>query len=332
MNPTSFSYRLLIQATLLSIFLSACGNPETQLPDVEPGWVQIEFGQENDRELLAFYIGGMAHPNGADAFAERLVMDRDGAFYLAVPELISRVPALKESLEGAAEDERIDWEEFEPIVSTHYYTYRSIPETIEELRSRYGDWREPTSWFGFRVNGVMSPSVRHIRVSIQNLTEAISLYDANDRHLVYPVGTTFISEHVENEEIFELSAMTKRADGFWDFFAYGMDGQLLAVLERNPTNLTVPTRCVGCHFGNRLFEPEKSFPVVPSPGPTGPRRLYVGSSMKRSETIARLDEHRKRSDSILGLYATLFISDMQSRREQGLLDPEEEEFLSKAGF
>jgi hypothetical protein len=332
MNTTSYSYRLLIRAILLSVSLSACGNPETELPDVETGWVQIELDQGNDRELLAFYIGGMADPNGADAFAERLVMGRDGNFYLDLPEVISRIPALKESLEGAAEDSRIDWEEFEPIISRYYYTYRPIPETIEELKSRYGDWRDPTSWFGFRVNGVMSPNVRYIRVSIQNLTEAISSYNANERRMMYPVGTTFISEDVENDEIIELSAMTKRADGFWDFFAYGTDGRLVTVLERTPTNLTVPTRCVGCHFGNRLFEPEKSFPVVPSPGPTGPRELYVGSSMKRSETIARLDEHRKRSDSILGLYATLFISEMQSRREQGLLEPEEEEFLSKAGF
>jgi hypothetical protein len=70
----------------------------------------------------------------------------------------------------------------------------------------------------------------------------------------------------------------------------------------------VPTKCVGCHFGTRLFEPEKSFPVAARPGPDGPRGITVQNALPTPSMVGQLDEHRKRSDQILGLYGTLLLN------------------------
>ena len=332
MTPTLFSYRLLTLVLCTGFVCGACGKIKSggALRSIEG--IRVDLDQGNERELLAYYFGGMVSPRGGDAFENGLVREEDGEYFLDVEKIAERVPQVESGLRAAGEDGLIEWEELEPIVAGSYYSYRPIPRSVDALRERYGDWRDESTWFGFKVDGVMSPNTRHIRVPLANLKEAISLYQEKGQRVIYPEGTTFISEDVQDNQIIELSVMTRRSDGFWDFYAYGSDGQQLTIVERTPTDLIVPTRCVGCHFGNRLFEPERSFPVDPPPGPMGPRLLHVSETMRRVDVITRIDEHRKRSDSILGLYATLFISEMQSRRANGSLDPSVEEALTKAGF
>ena len=103
-------------------------------------------------------------------------------------------------------------------------------------------------------------------------------------------------------------------------------------IERTPSDLIVPTKCVGCHLGSRLFEPERSFPVDPRPGPDGPRRLYVSDDFKDVGVVRGLDEHRKRSDMVLGMYGTLFISQLRSTRSADTLDSRMMSLLEEVGF
>ena len=77
---------------------------------------------------------------------------------------------------------------------------------------------------------------------------------------------------------------------------------------------------MGCHFGDKLFEPEKSFPMRAEPGPHGPRQVYVEEDLRDEEIVRRFDEHRRRSDTVLGLYTTLFVSSLRAERRAGTLD------------
>lgn len=308
--------------------LSCADTADHSQENFSPG-VRVEMEGTNERQLLSFYVGGMVSEGGKDPFDAGFAWERNGSYFLAIDKILERLPDVGSDMLEAAEDGVIDWEELEPIIQTHYYSYRPIPGSIEELRASKGDWRDSDEWFSFEVNGVMSARIRRIHVRKADLIRAVSSYKEFGNQLLYQTGTTFISEHVEGGHILELSALTKREDGFWDFYAYDESGAQTSTIEREPSDLIVPTRCVGCHFGNRLFEPERSFPADPRPGPDGPRKLYVSDESKNVDVVRDLDEHRKRSDTILGLYGTLFISQLINTPD---LSPEFTALLKSAGF
>jgi len=320
-------------AIFLVLLVASCSEPASRQ---ERPWadstVPVVLDQKGERDLLSFYVGGMVSQEGADPFAAGLVLDAGDAFRLDLDKIEEHAPSASPGFRAAAADGEIDWDEFEQVIWESYYSYRSIPATVAELKEGIGDWSDEDAWFGFGVNGVMSPTLRRIRVRTDRLLDAIRNYRENGNRIIYGTGTTFVSDHLRGAESVELSVMTKRADGYWDFYSYDGDGRLARVVKRAPTDLTVPTRCVGCHFGNRLFEPERSFPVDPPPAPDGPRRLYVSDDMRDPEVVRVLDEHRKRSDRILGLYATLFISEMKMQRATGTLSLPVEDALASAGF
>jgi len=107
---------------------------------------------------------------------------------------------------------------------------------------------------------------------------------------------------------------------------------LSKTIKKEPDDLKVPTQCVGCHFGDKQFEPERSFPREARPGPRGIRSLYVSENLK-NESIARgISEHAKRSDNVLGLYATLFLSDLSTRIRKGASSEREQALAKKLGI
>lgn len=307
----------------------ACGGTGDSPPNEHDSGVRIVLEGADDRRLLSFYIGGMVSDEGQDPFEAGFVEERSGRFYLILERISARLPELGSSLVSAAEDGAIDWAELEPIIQAHYYDYRPIPRSIADLRTLKGDWRASGEWFSFEVNGVMSSSIRRIHVPKDALISALSSYRESGDRIMYNAGTTFISEHVEGDRVLEVSALTKRNDGYWDFYAYDESGEQTTRIRRDPTDLTVPTRCVGCHFGNRLFEPERSFPAESRPGPNGPRKMYVSEELKNADVVRMLDEHRKRSDTILGLYGTLFISQLKATSD---LSSDLKDLLDRAGF
>lgn len=324
--------RILVLLFPTFIFIASCGQPDVRPPSESSTQIRVDLEKSDERKLLAFYFGGMLSELGSDPFESGFVQEQNGRFFLDGTRLSELLPELASDIRTAGSDGRIVWDEFESLIQRHYYSYRPIPATVADLKEQRGDFSDTETWFSFEVKGVMSTHVRNIHVPRKQLLTAISNYRNNDGRLIYDSGTTFISEHKEDGQSVEISAMTKRSDGFWDFYAYGLDGSQISRIEHMPSDLIVPTQCVGCHFGNRLFEPEKSFPIDPAPGPDGPRKLYVTGDMRNLRVVRAIDEHRKRSDTILGLYATLFISQMKTRRAEGTIDPEIERILIDAGF
>lgn len=305
---------------------SACGK------EPEDVGTTISIDKGNERMLLSYYVGGMLSAEGQDPFEAGALSVRSNTFYVDIDMLAKASPGLDSELELMARDGKVEWEELASFVNTHYYAYRRIPESLILLIEQTGDWQDDSEWLAFEVDGVMSPHRRRIHVRLDDLREALLSYSANGANLRYPIGTTFVSEHMDNGLRVEVSVMRKRSDGFWDFFAYGDDGLLVGVIDQIRKDLVVPTQCVGCHFGSRLFEPEKSFPREVADGPDGPRKLYVGENLRDDDVIRLLDEHRRRSDTVLGLYGTLFLSRLRVERRSGVISEQDKQILESMGL
>jgi hypothetical protein len=272
------------------------------------GEVRIDLEKNDNRRLLSFYIGGMVSPESQDPFLAGFLREQEGDYFLSTDSISRIAPFTMVDLDAISDDGVINWDEFEGFVQSHYYSFRKLPGTVDQLASEVGNWSNTETWMKVPVKGVMSPYHRDVHVQYSTVLSALSRYPENGNTLIYPIGTTFISEHIDNGSRVEVTAMRKRQDGYWDFFAYDGEGNLSTRIQKEPRPLDVPVKCVGCHFGTRLFEPEKSFPAYARIGPDGPRAIYTVEPRPDSRLVSALDEHRKRSDQILGLYGTLLLN------------------------
>ena len=291
--------------------------------------IRIQLDKSDDEMLLAFYIGGML-PEGWQLDS---VLSKVGSeWMLHGPKSGQEIPTPLENLmEAAGEDEILTWEEFEPAVSGSYYEVRNAPRTLAELKTEYGDWNAE-SWFSHELVGQMTHLRRKLSVSKTALFAALDGLSVLKDPIIYPMGTLFIGEHLDGQSVREVTAMVKREDGYWDYFAYGSDGNLSPFIEKKPDPLRVPTQCVGCHFGDRLFEPERSFPSAARPGPNGERAFFVPEALKNAFLASGLSEHARRSDHILGLYGTLYLASLIREVEGGTASSEESNLVARLGL
>ena len=124
--------------------------------------------------------------------------------------------------------------------------------------------------------------------------------------------------------------MVRRSDGFWDFVTYDSTGSLTSQTLPNDRALTTPTQCAGCHFGNKGFEPEQSWPLEPAKAPGDIRKWYTGP--RDIEVAEFFSEHFRRSDTLLGLYATAYVSNLRAQRRAGTLDSSAIALLNHLGL
>ncbi len=285
--------------------------------------MQIDLDKSDPERLLRYYFGGYASAAGADPFEAGLLVARDGAFFVDLDALEGR--QAENALRDADGSGRIEWEELEAFVHATYYDARQVPSTAAALHAR-APYREG-GWFEVEVDGVMTKARRRLFVAEDALRAALRTYQDNGEQLLYPSGTVIVGEHYVEGTHVETTAMLKRGDGFWDFATYGPDGALAFTTHTGPRDLKTPTQCVGCHFGKKQFDPEKSFPGEARPGPHGPRALHVTPQARDAGLVRFFDEHRKRSDTVLGLYGTLFIAHLQAQQRAGELSEEDARLL-----
>lgn len=311
--------RRLIVLVCLAVGVAACGSSgDAPAPTGAADGVRVDLDKSDPERLLAFYLGSYLGAEGGDPFADGLVGRQGSGFVLDTARLARRHPGASSALAAAAADGLVDWDEFAAFVQATYYEARALPPTVEALRAVH-PFADDTSWFQVRVDGVMSPYERRLYVPVAALRSALAGYDERGGRLLYPVGTAIVGEHWHGEAREEVTVMIKRGDGFWDYAAYGADGRLVGQTDAEPKPLQVPTQCVGCHFGSRLFEPEKSFPARAAAGPNGPRAVHVPDAWRDADLTRLLDEHRRRSDTVLGLYNTLFLARLRAERAAGQL-------------
>ena len=318
-----------VSVLLLSVLLFGCGGPDaSDLPD---SFVRLDLDQSEPRRFLQYYFGGYVTPRPADPFEAGLVRERGGYFYLDRDALAQHRPALSGRLRDANRNGRIEWEEMEAFIDRSYNEARAIPSSLAAFADSAG-FAPDSTWMEVVVHGVMTTAERRIYVREEAVRAALRRAAETDGRIVYPDGTVIVGRHYLNDALAETTAMRKRPDGFWDFFAYDREGMLAPETSTPPRPLKSPVQCVGCHFGNKTFEPEKSFPAPAPPGPHGPRAAYVPDALRDAEVTRRLDEHRRRADTVLGLYGTLFASKLKARRQAGALDPADAALLDALGL
>lgn len=319
---------LIPLAGLVLVFalIQGCRNPDPPVDPSGDSWVDVDLEKSNARRLLTYYLGGYVSEGGGDPEAAGLLRYRDERPQLNLALFATRAGIPPDTLAPWTADGQIDWEEWKAIIHRSYYRARRIPPTWAEFSERV-PYNSP-EWLRYRVRGVVSTLPRNLFVNREALLEALTNYRINKDRLIYPPGTVFVADHLDDGERVETTVMRKReGDGMWDFFVYDREGNLASETATSDRPLDAPVQCVGCHYGKKRFEPEKSFPGRARPGPDGPRELVVSPAAKRPEVVRFFDEHARRSDGVLGIYATLLVSELVSRREQGVLREEEHALL-----
>lgn len=318
--------RMLILACLTGIWLGCAGTASDELP---ASYIRVHLDKSNPEQLLEYYFGGYVSPEPSDPFEAGIVEEVSGRLYVNIDSLEHHYPGAVSLLVDANRNDRIDWDEFEQFVEETYYRARSLPQTLAELREAIDFDSTSTDWMNVEIDGVMTTARRSIFIRESAVVEALQNYWNNGEQIIYPIGTTILGFHVVDRRKAETTVMQKREDGYWDFMVYADNDTLGSSTSTPPKPLRSPVQCVGCHFGNKLFEPEKSFPATAQPGPHGPRRVYVDDSMRNETIVTFFDEHRKRSDTILGLYGTLFVAQLEAGRRAGTLPDAHLELLER---
>lgn len=295
-------------------------------------YVPLVIDKDDPEHLLRYYFGGYGSPSGSDPFRRGLLLARGSRFYLNLDSLEAVYPGAASRLVDANADQHFDWDELEVFIDQTYAEARRLPPTLADLRATVPYEDETGAWFVVDVHGVMSTARRKLYVPVDALRDALRQYEERGQQLVYAPGTTIVGEHYLDDARVETTVMRRRNDGFWDFFVYDADDRLADSTSTPPRGLKAPVQCVGCHFGNRLFEPEKSFPARAQPGPHGPRQVYVDEALRNAEVTRRFDEHRKRSDDVLGLYGTLYVAQLLAERQEERLAPEDAALLEALGY
>ena len=317
---------------MVVIFLFAGCSPAADT-SMESSGIRFDLDKEDEERLLLFYLGSYVDSPVMDPVGTGLLEKREKTWYLLDPSQLQGVDSLViELYSESILTGTISWSSFESFISRTYYEAREAPHSVAEIRESVGDWADSEAWFSVELSGSMTSYRRKIFVPKSNLQAAVQRLQSASDEILYDVGTLFIGEHYDQGLKVETTAMVKRSDGFWDYFAYDGSGNLTSELYKEPDNMIVPIQCTGCHFGDRLFEPERSFPALARPGPNGAREVYVEESWKNPNIVSELREHGRRSDTILGLYATLYLSNLKARGFEHDLSPEEDAVLLRLGF
>jgi hypothetical protein len=295
---------------LLLVWAIGCGAPGEG----------VRLDADLSEPATAFLFGSYAGPEGGDPFAAGL-LTRDGASVYADP---ARLPGVLDAdADGtASRDEVRAW------AQVTYADARDLPPTLDALDAG----RAYRAGFCTSGRGVMTQHARRVCVSEAAVRHALRTF-ADSGYVRYPVGTLLVGEHWDvaaggDSTLVETTVKARRADGFWDFAVYDASGRLAPSTAAAPRALASPSQCVGCHLGQRAFEPEKSFPNPAPDGAHGPQSLDVPPDWRDADLVARFDEHRRRDDRVLGLYATFYAAHLHALRARGALDEEGQRLLS----
>ena len=310
--------------TLLLLLVAGCAAGPADVQTAES--VPLRLDRAGARRLAESVLGSYA---GGPAF-EKGLLTGEGDDLTLHPQ---RIPAaLRTHLRDADGDGAVGWEELSAFLAATYSEGHGLPATLAALRADAGFPDADSALFTVEIEGsVMTHARRRIHVPRAALRSALASFAAGDG-LHYPAGTLILGEHVDGDAVLETTVKRRRADGFWDFAVYDAQGRLADATATPPRPLRVPTQCTGCHLGQRLFEPERSYPATPVDGADGPRRYLVPDAERSQEATATLQEHARREDGVLGLYATVYTGRLIAARTAGTASPNDLALLTRLGL
>ncbi len=285
--------------------------------------VEVLLTGKSAEKNLQFYFGSYIQQ---DPFKSNVLEKKGDRFFLDLSMLREFDSELAVALDARVSRNTLDPDSLQTVIESSYYEARNLSKNLADFESKW-PISSPKS---FEVHGPVTHYLRRITVSEKALQDAILNYHQNDSRLYYETGTVIKAEHISNDQVMETTAMIKRFDGFWDFATYDSAGMLTSKTRPNPRALATPTQCVGCHFGKKSFEPERSWPLDAPPVPEGIRKWYTETSDKEVADFFR--EHDLRSDLVMGLYATTYVSDLRMQRRLGTLDSSSVALLGYLGL
>jgi len=310
--------------------IAGCSSP--QVEDIS-GAIPIRLERGDPERLLRFYVGSYVGETGGDPVLAGVLEERENSWFLRHPSFWQEVDtSLQQLYRDGLSAEEISKDLMDSFLMSSYYFARRAPQAIEVWRENLGDWTSLEKWLSIDVKGSMSPFPRRVAIKRSAVLSALNQVEEIESPILYPVGTAVIGEHFSNGFVVETTIMQKRSDGFWDFFAYDDEGQLVDRVQKQPDDMMVPIRCTGCHFGTRQYEPERSFPARVEDGPDGPRFIEVAEGLRNASIVSTLQEHAKRSDNLLGLYGTIYLSEIAQRISRGEATSEEIGLAFKFGI
>ena len=311
-------------ALALAAALAGCGGP----PDVATAEsLPLRLGHPQPERLVRSLLGGYVGPRGGDPYQAGLVSGA-GDDLAIHPQAFA--PEVRARLADADGDGAIGWPELAAMVEATYARARALPTTLDVLR-RAAPYREgEPAWFTVEVDGPMTAARRRVHVPTDALRLAMVGLRENGG-LAYPTGAVIVGEHVLDGVTVETTVQTRRADGFWDFAVYDADGRLAPSTTTAPRPLRAPTDCARCHLGERLFEPERSWPGTP-PDSVRDRDLHVPDAWRSRPATLLFDEHASRDGGTLGVWATLYAGRLLAAREAGTLEPADRALLDALGL
>ncbi|MXY08062.1 MAG: hypothetical protein F4058_03755 [Rhodothermaceae bacterium] len=303
-----------MRIVFLFLLMAACSSAEQ---------LEVTLEGESAQRFLRFYFGSYA---SEDPYEAGLLNERGGRFYVDLTVLRKYSPELAQELKAKASGGVVSPDSLRTAVQMTYYLARDLPERLSEFNDQWVIDNATT----FEVHGPVTNYLRRITLSESALQGAIWNYYENGEKIRYAVGTAIKAEHLRGTRVVETTAMVRRSDGFWDFATYDSTGALTSHTLPNDRALATPTQCAGCHFGNKGFEPEQSWPQEPAKAPGDIRKWYTGP--RDIEVAEFFSEHFRRSDTLLGLYATAYVSNLRAQRREGTLDSSAIALLNHLGL
>jgi len=268
--------------------------------------VEIDLGRSDPDRILSYYFSIYT---GADPFETKLIYKGNGNYYIDKENLSGNL----EGFNKYTDDEIIDWDELKEELESSYYEKTSAPKTLDKLMESVFE-----ETFDLEVHGVMSEAKRKISVTKNSLHFALGNFKDAGERLIYPLNTTFVASHLEDEEVVETTVMRKVSLENWVYWVYDGEGELNGKTVTEPRQLNSPTQCIGCHMGQKAFEPEASFPEKLEEKEKRRRQIYVSDEIRKSSPVDVFDEHMKRDDSVLGLYASIYLGQLISQDSDSL--------------
>ena len=311
---------------LVAVLAAGCasGPVDVQTADAVP----LRLDRRDPGRLLQSILGAFVGPDGGDPFASGLVTGSGDGLTLHPQRLPADARAVLRDADG---DGTLSWDELAPIADAPYRAARAFPPTLDALRAATGYDPDDPAWFTVDVDGVMTAARRRVSVPEAGLRTAMEAF-ARDGVLRYPAGTWIVGAHVVDGQTVETTAKHRRPDGFWDFIVYDAEGRLTDATATEPRPLRAPTQCTGCHLGQKRYQPESSFPAEAPDGPFGPLAYHVPEAWRSREATALFDEHARRDDGVLGLYATLYAGRLLAARADGTIAPDDAALLERLGL
>jgi hypothetical protein len=183
--------------------------------------------------------------------------------------------------------------------------------------------------------------LRVLRIEKDRIVDALVNYFDHDNRVLYPEGTAIVAESIDKQGNFvEAEVLRKRSDTFWNFAVYGPQGAIrkssIAFNEEGEpaperSGLKAPQDCALCHRLDRLdLSGDPEAPVrAPVRGffhklPARVPQVHLGPEYYSHMAFTELTEaNAKVKDGVFGVYGSLLLSELSSRKRLGTLTAED---------